>query len=212
MSYVQHPTKSDDPYHSQNNGQAVRYNLTIAPRLRHYVREHQKNLDQFVQPLTYAYNLQINASTGTTPFNLTITLPSPGPILEKQVPSHQQLTRTSLLFLALCALAFSHAYLLCLLKPTLKLLGPLLNINDSLIVPSHTHPSLNKANMHSFKDDIAHYKLRHKTISPYNVVSSTLEPSLSSKTASMSPFSMPVASTTLGVNPTSPTVKVTPTT
>lgn len=40
------------PYHLQTSGQAARYNKTILTCLRHYVMEHQKDPDSFVQPLT----------------------------------------------------------------------------------------------------------------------------------------------------------------
>ena len=65
--------KTTTSYHPQTNGQAERYNKTIVSRLRLYVSKHQNDWDQFVQPLTYAYNYQVHRSTGTTPFNMTIT-------------------------------------------------------------------------------------------------------------------------------------------
>ena len=60
-------------YHPQTNGQVERFNKTLAARLRHYVSEHQKDWDEFVQPLTYAYNMQVHRSTGTTPFDLVLS-------------------------------------------------------------------------------------------------------------------------------------------
>ena len=60
-------------YHPQTNGQVERFNKTLAARLRHYVAEHQKDWDEFVQPLTYAYNMQVHRSTGTTPFDLVLS-------------------------------------------------------------------------------------------------------------------------------------------
>ena len=60
-------------YHPQTNGQVERFNKTLAARLRHYVAEHQKDWDEFVQPLTYANNMQVHRSTGTTPFDLVLS-------------------------------------------------------------------------------------------------------------------------------------------
>ena len=65
-------------YHPQTNGQAERFNRTLGIRLRHYVTEHQRDWDEFVQPLTYAYNMQVHRSTGTTPFDLVLTRHPPG--------------------------------------------------------------------------------------------------------------------------------------
>ena len=65
-------------YHPQTNGQAERFNRTLGTRLRHYVTEHQRDWDEFVQPLTYAYNMQVHRSTGTTPFDLVLTRHPPG--------------------------------------------------------------------------------------------------------------------------------------
>lgn len=67
-------------YHPQTNGQAERYNKTIAARLRHYVGEHQDDWDRYVQPLTYWYKNQPNCTTGTTPFNLANTRAPPSPV------------------------------------------------------------------------------------------------------------------------------------
>lgn len=66
--------------------QAERYKQTITARLRHYVSEHQDNWDQCLQPLTYAYNSQVHASTGTTTLNLTITRPPPCPNMDGTSP------------------------------------------------------------------------------------------------------------------------------
>ena len=60
-------------YHPQTNGQVERFKKTLAARLRHYVAENQKDWDEFVQPLTYAYNIQVHRFTGTTPFDLVLS-------------------------------------------------------------------------------------------------------------------------------------------
>lgn len=73
-------------YHPQTNGQAERYNRTLVTRLRHFVAEHQRNWDEFVQPLTYAYNMQVHASTGTTPFDLILSRHPPSIISKVPAP------------------------------------------------------------------------------------------------------------------------------
>ena len=65
-------------YPPQTYGQAERFNRTLVARLRQYVSEHQRDWDDYVQPLTYAYNMQVHRSTGTTPFDLTLTRHPPG--------------------------------------------------------------------------------------------------------------------------------------
>ena len=65
-------------YHPQTNGQSERFNRTLISRLKHYVAEHQRDWDQYIYPLTYAYNMQVHKSTGTSPFNLVLTRHPPG--------------------------------------------------------------------------------------------------------------------------------------
>ena len=67
-------------YHPQTNGQAERYNRTLVTRLIHYVSEHQNDWDQFVQPLTYAYNTQVHRTTGFAPFELTLARAPKAPL------------------------------------------------------------------------------------------------------------------------------------
>ena len=64
-------------YHPQSNGQAERYNRTLAAMLRNYVNDHQDDWDQYAEALTYAYNNHIHRSVGTTPFDLVLTRPPP---------------------------------------------------------------------------------------------------------------------------------------
>ena len=47
-------------YHPPTNFQAERFNRTLATRLRHYVSEQQGDWDDYVQLLTYAYNMQVH--------------------------------------------------------------------------------------------------------------------------------------------------------
>ena len=62
-------------YHPQTNGETERFNRTLVQRLRHYVEEHQRDRDEYIQPLTFAYNTQVHRSTKTTPFDLVLTRP-----------------------------------------------------------------------------------------------------------------------------------------
>ena len=64
-------------YHPQTNGQTERYNQTLVNRLRIFVSEHQDDWDRLIQPLTYAYNLQVNRTTGQPPFKLALTRQPP---------------------------------------------------------------------------------------------------------------------------------------
>ena len=72
-------------YQPQTNGQAERFNCTLATRLRLYVSEHQREWDDYVQPLTYAYNMQVHWSTGTTLFDPILTRHPP--VISVQAPS-----------------------------------------------------------------------------------------------------------------------------
>lgn len=69
-------------YDTQTNGQAERYNKTMAARLRHYVYENQDDWGRYVQLLTCWYNNQPHCTTGTTPFKLSITRAPTTPIVE----------------------------------------------------------------------------------------------------------------------------------
>ena len=68
-------------YHHQSNWQTERFNPTLVQRLQHYVEEHQHDWDDYVQPLTFAYNTRVHRSTETTPFDLVLTRPPSGLIL-----------------------------------------------------------------------------------------------------------------------------------
>lgn len=69
----------DTAYHPQNNGQTERYNKTVVARLRHCVAEEQSDWEEYIHPLTYAYNQQVNRSTGTTPFSFAVSRHPPEP-------------------------------------------------------------------------------------------------------------------------------------
>ena len=65
-------------YHPQTKGQTERFNRTLATQLQHYVSAHQRDWDSYVQPLTYACNMQVREATDTTPFELILTRHPPG--------------------------------------------------------------------------------------------------------------------------------------
>ena len=69
-------------YNAQTNGQTERYNQTLVTRLCIFVNEHQKDWNRLIQPLTYAYNMQVHRPTGENPFSLALTRTPPTPILE----------------------------------------------------------------------------------------------------------------------------------
>jgi transposase InsO family protein len=73
-----------NPYHPQTNGQVERFNKTLAAQLRANVAEDQTIWDQFTSSVTYAYNSQVNSSTGYRPFDLILTR-APRP-LEVTIP------------------------------------------------------------------------------------------------------------------------------
>lgn len=68
-------------YHLQKNEQAGRFKKTIMARLRHYVEEHRRDWDNYVQLLTYAYNTQVHHSTNLPPFRLVLSPQPPRPTI-----------------------------------------------------------------------------------------------------------------------------------
>ena len=76
-------------YHPQTNGQTERFNKTIMERLRHFAADHQTDWDLYIQPLTYAYNMQVHRSTGTTPFDLILSRHPPS-IAIRDVPQDSE--------------------------------------------------------------------------------------------------------------------------
>ena len=75
-------------YHPQANGQAERFNRTILAQLRDYVSESQRDWDEWLEPLTYAYNMQVHRSTGTTPFDLVLSRHPPSLLMEEDLREH----------------------------------------------------------------------------------------------------------------------------
>ena len=75
-------------YHPQTNGQAERFNRTLLAALRNYVSESQKDWDEWLEPVTYAYNKQVNRSTGVTPFDLVLSRHPPSLTVEEDLLDH----------------------------------------------------------------------------------------------------------------------------
>ena len=75
-------------YHPRTNGQAERFNRTIISSLRHYVNDEQKDWDDFIHALVFAYNTQVHRTTGLTPFELILPR-SPSPAILKPLPTLQ---------------------------------------------------------------------------------------------------------------------------
>jgi len=57
-------------YHPQSNGQTERFNRTLAASLTIYVDKHQKTWSDYVQALTFAYNISEHSVTRVTPYEL----------------------------------------------------------------------------------------------------------------------------------------------
>lgn len=57
-------------YHPQTNGQIELFKWTLIQRLRHYVEEHRRDWEEYVQPLTFAYNTKVHGLKEVTPFDL----------------------------------------------------------------------------------------------------------------------------------------------
>ena len=76
-------------YHPQTNGQAERFNRTIIAAIRNYVSDSQRDWDEWLGPLTYAYNTQVHRSTGTTPFDLVLSRHPPPLFVEQDMLEHR---------------------------------------------------------------------------------------------------------------------------
>ena len=76
-------------YHPQTNGQAERYNRTLLAALRHYVSDSQRDWDEWLGPVTYAYNTQVHRSTGVAPFDLVLSRPPAQPLVDQELLEHE---------------------------------------------------------------------------------------------------------------------------
>lgn len=80
-------------YQPKSNGQVEWFHKTSAARLRHYVEENQSTLVEFLQPLTYDYNLQVHCFLGTTPFDFVLSRHPPD-IIDQQGPNNRRAAGT----------------------------------------------------------------------------------------------------------------------
>lgn len=69
--------KTTKVYHAEFDGQTETYNKTIADLLSHFVGYKQSDLENFVEPIIYAYKLQTNRPTNKTSFILVFSLNHP---------------------------------------------------------------------------------------------------------------------------------------
>ena len=71
-------------YHPQSNGQAQRFDRTLLTSLRVYVSEHPKLWTEYLVAVTYAYNTEVHASTGLSPFELVLSNPPLAMMMENE--------------------------------------------------------------------------------------------------------------------------------
>lgn len=57
-------------YHPQSNGQTERFNRTLAASLTMFVEKNQRDWSDFLQAMTFAYNISEHSVTRATPFEL----------------------------------------------------------------------------------------------------------------------------------------------
>ena len=60
------------PFHPQTDGQTERVNRTLLENLRSYVNARHDDWDDYLIPFEFAFNDSVSASTGYTPFQLTM--------------------------------------------------------------------------------------------------------------------------------------------
>lgn len=65
--------RASRPFHSQTDGQASHFKKNIVSPLTYYVAEYQRSWEMFVQPFTYAQNMQVNRSTDSSPNSLVLS-------------------------------------------------------------------------------------------------------------------------------------------
>lgn len=68
-------------YYPQENEPAESFNRTIVFRLRHYVAENRKDWFEFVLPLPYKYEAQVNLAAKILNLSLVLTRKPPDPPL-----------------------------------------------------------------------------------------------------------------------------------
>lgn len=76
-------------YHPQSNGLTERFNQTLITQLMKSVNKEQNNLDEYLQPIAFAYRTNQQVSVRYTPFQLIFGVPAklPCDFQESSVPS-----------------------------------------------------------------------------------------------------------------------------
>lgn len=65
-------------YYPQTNGKVKRLIKTIVAKPWSYVREHQRDWDMYMLPMSYSCNAEVHCFTDLTPFRLDVSLPLRG--------------------------------------------------------------------------------------------------------------------------------------
>ena len=63
--------------HPQTNGQSERFNRSLLAMMRCYVDDHPADWCRCARALCFAYNTAVHRTTGTTPFDIVLSLPPP---------------------------------------------------------------------------------------------------------------------------------------
>ena len=58
------------PYHPQADGLTERFNRTLEGMLRCFIQENLSDWDEYLDPLAFAYNTAVHATTRVTPFEM----------------------------------------------------------------------------------------------------------------------------------------------
>jgi hypothetical protein len=76
-------------FHPESNGSLEGNHRVLAEYLRHYVREDQKNWDEWIPCVVYVYNTTVHTTTLYTPFELVYGFRSEVPSALRETPSVQ---------------------------------------------------------------------------------------------------------------------------
>ena len=70
MSLINSKKSFTTPYHPRCNGLTERVNKTLIHSLRNFVSQNQRNWDEYLDMITFAYNTTTHVSTGYSPYEL----------------------------------------------------------------------------------------------------------------------------------------------
>lgn len=71
------------------NGQAERFNRTIASARRHYVADNQRDWDMYSDAITYEYNTKVHSTTSIAPLDLVLSRSPAALVLEARSPLYR---------------------------------------------------------------------------------------------------------------------------